>query len=105
MHQTESRESETVRGLRPLILDNRHHRFSFPCARIDIQQPEQYAVCFCLDSAACCVQTETPMEQPIRKPTRTEELRDLLEKWEERLYPVFLQLGLDVREFWQRWDT
>ena len=45
------------------------------------------------------------MEQPIRKPTRNEEQRALLEKWEQRLYPIFLELSLDVREFWRRWDN
>lgn len=45
------------------------------------------------------------MEQLIPRPTRAEEQRALLDKWEQRLYPIFLELALDLREFWRRWDS
>jgi hypothetical protein len=44
------------------------------------------------------------MEQTT-KPARSEELRALLDKWEQRLHPEFLNLGLDIREFWRRWEN
>lgn len=51
-----------------------------------------------------CANSEA-MDDPINKMTRSEERDALIEKWQQRLHPVFLDLGLDVCEFWQRWDS
>jgi hypothetical protein len=59
---------------------------------------------FGLDFGNLRVQTGMPMEHPTREIIRNEERRALLEEWGQRLYPHFLEMGLDFRRFSQRWD-
>jgi hypothetical protein len=42
------------------------------------------------------------MEEAMCQTRRSEEQKLLLENWERRLYPLFLEMGLEFREFWSR---